>query len=178
MKCQLRRLTVRLAVYTNVQTGRTTWTSHGTSQSKRVGDNLSKRSKGMRRIRQESYIQKQSKRCRRQIMRGQVYYIEGRQGTIGSEARKSRPGIIVSNNTNNYFSPTVEVVFTTSQPRKHILPTQFITQITPCPSTVMCEGVTTVDKSRLQRFIGTLPTSEREQLDRCLAVSLGLSHEV
>jgi len=129
----------------------------------------------MRKKKAESYIQRQSKQVRRQILRGQVYYIAARGGATGSEMQKNRPGVIVSNNTHNYFSPTVEVVYTTSKPRKRQLPTQFMTDVTPCPSTVLCEEVNTVDKSRLQRYVGSLSAAGMAELDKCLAVSLGLT---
>ncbi len=129
----------------------------------------------MRKKQSESYIQRQSKQVQRQILRGQVYYVAASEVTKGSEMQKNRPGVIVSNNTHNYFSPTVEVVYMTSKPRKRPLPTQFMTDVTPYPSTVLCEEVNTVDKSRLQRYVGMLPADKMAKLNKCLAVSLGLT---
>lgn len=53
------------------------------------------------------------------MRRGDIFYIEatGYQ-TTGSEQRPGRPGIIVSNEKCNENSEVVEVVYTTTQPKK------------------------------------------------------------
>ena len=53
--------------------------------------------------------------------RGEIYYINnGSSGQIGSEIKKDRPAIIVSNDANNKYSSVVEVVFLTSKPKKEL----------------------------------------------------------
>lgn len=85
----------------------------------------------------------------------------------------TRTGIVVSNKQCNMFSPNVEVVFTTTQQKKG-LPTHFMTESTPEPSTVLCEEIDTVPKRNLIKYYGTITEEETEKLDRCLRISLGL----
>lgn len=94
--------------------------------------------------------------------------------TTGHEWSKSRPAIIVSNNTCNKYSPVVEVVFTTHSRRKHLLPTHVILKSTPKPSVALCEHVYSVDKSRIKRTIGRCSPKELFRINNALAIGLGL----
>lgn len=47
------------------------------------------------------------------IKRGDIWYIESGY-SVGSEQRAGRPAIVVSNNRNNQYSGTVEVVYLTT----------------------------------------------------------------
>lgn len=81
--------------------------------------------------------------------------------------------IVVSNNTGNYHSPVVEVVYVTTK-LKNDLPTHFDVMSTPKPSTVLCEQVMTVSKKDLRQYYGTLTSDEIKELNKCLRISLGL----
>lgn len=108
------------------------------------------------------------------IERGDIFYITKAPVSTGSEQIAGRPGIIVSNNENNAHSTTVEVVYCTTK-EKPFLPTHTTVLSTPYESTVLCEQVTTVSVNRLGDYIGKCNTSEMENIDRCLLVSMGLS---
>ena len=62
--------------------------------------------------------------------RGDIFYITPFYTVTGSEQRAGRPGVIVSNDANNKYSPNVEIVFLTSQEKKPIPH--------PCPCDVPC----------------------------------------
>lgn len=81
--------------------------------------------------------------------------------------------IIVSNDIGNKHAPVVEVVYTTTR-QKHNLPTHFLANSTPEPSTVLCEQVMTVAKRDLTEYFGALTANETSQLNKCLRISLGL----
>lgn len=49
-----------------------------------------------------------------EIRRGDIFYINNNRGQVGSEMMKDRPGIIVSNNTNNRHRNEITVVFLTT----------------------------------------------------------------
>lgn len=85
----------------------------------------------------------------------------------------TRTCIVVSNNTGNMYSPNVEVVYTTTK-KKNKMPTHFITESTPEPSTVLCEEIMTVPKTDLKKFYGTLTSDEILRLNKCLRISLEL----
>lgn len=107
------------------------------------------------------------------IKRGDIYYIRDTRQSIGSEQRADRPAVIVSNDMNNKHSGVYEVVYMTTQPKTD-LPTHFITQSALRPSTVLCEQVSSVYEDRIGEWIGTLTPDEMQQLDECLATSIGL----
>lgn len=109
------------------------------------------------------------------MRRGDIVYIHNENGkSVGSEWTKDRPAIIVSNNLCNEHSPVVEVVYTTTSRRKHLLPTHVIMHSTPFNSVAMCEAVYSVDKSRIEKVIGHCSTSEILRINNALAISLGL----
>jgi mRNA interferase MazF len=109
------------------------------------------------------------------MRRGDIVYIHNEFSKhTGSEWSKDRPAIIVSNNQCNEHSPVVEVVYTTTSRRKHLLPTHVIIHSTPFNSTALCEAVYSVDKSRIERVIGHCSTSEILRINHALAISLGL----
>jgi len=86
------------------------------------------------------------------MRRGDIVYIHNENGkSVGSEWTKDRPAIIVSNNLCNEHSPVVEVVYTTTSRRKHLLPTHVIMHSTPFNSVAMCEAVTAWTNPELKR---------------------------
>ena len=109
----------------------------------------------------------------RDIKRGDIYYVLRSCTEEGSEQQAGRPAIIVSNNANNAYSPTVEVVYLTTQP-KNDLPTHCIISSSSRESTALCEQVTTVGKSRLDGYIATATPEEMQAVDACIIRSLDL----
>ena len=109
------------------------------------------------------------------IKRGDIFYIYPGYA-VGSEQRSGRPGIIVSNEANNQFSPTVEVVYTTTQPKSD-LPTHVTIRSTPKESTAICEQITTVALERLGDYAGHVTEGEMMNLEIAMAISLGLDFQ-
>ena len=109
------------------------------------------------------------------MTRGDIVYVccDKRKST-GSEWANDRPAIIVSNDMCNEHSPVVEVVFTTTSRRKHLLPTHVVVHSTPVKSVVLCESIYSVDKSRINRIIGHCSERELFRINKALSVSLGL----
>lgn len=108
------------------------------------------------------------------MKRGEIYYIERyRSEETGSEQHAGRPAIIVSNDKNNEFSETVEVVYLTTQP-KNDLPTHVEIRSTTRASVALCEQVTTVSVSRVGEYVGTCTYSEMRMLETAIAISLSL----
>lgn len=108
-----------------------------------------------------------------EIKRGDVFYIYKFGSTTGSEQESGRPAVIVSNDENNKHSATVEVVYLTTKP-KTVLPTHVKVKATSVESTVLCEQITSVAIERLGDFVGCCNEAEMEQIDKALAVSIGL----
>lgn len=110
--------------------------------------------------------------------RGDVYYINAadKQQSVGHEIRSGRPAIIVSNNKNNAFSQTLEVVYLTTQ-SKPKLPTHCQIYATHRISTALCEQVTTVSVERVGDYLGSCNGFEMQKVDRCIRVSLSLDND-
>lgn len=108
----------------------------------------------------------------RNPMRGEIYFVS-RGATTGSEQQAGRPAIVVSNEMCNIHSPTVEMVYLTSQPKTD-LPTHVIIRSTTKQSTALCEQIMTIDASRLQEYIATCTAQEMAAIDAALMISLGI----
>lgn len=111
------------------------------------------------------------------FFRGEVYYVLPTGNEIGSEQHGGRPAVIVSNNQNNKFSATVEIVYLTTQEKKP-LPTHVHINAAGKlkESTAICEQVLTVDKTRMDEYIGVLCDKEMRDIEFGLMVSLGLDN--
>ena len=109
------------------------------------------------------------------IKRGDIYWITSNpyRTTTGSVQKPGRPGIIVSNDANNACSLTYEIVYLTGKPKKD-LPTHCTINSVPKPGLALCEQVTTISNEQIGDYIGHCTAEEMEQVDRCIAISLGL----
>jgi len=96
----------------------------------------------------------------------------------GSEMNKTRPCLVITNNTANRYSPVVTVVAITSQePNK---PYPFVVEVPksanmPKRSWVNCAHLRTVDKSRLKtRYYTSLDKDTMDQVNQALKDQLGI----
>lgn len=114
-------------------------------------------------------------------LRGEIYYADLEQG-IGSEQEGYRPVVIIQNDVGNRHSPTVIVAAVTSRKEaKEKLPTHFYAgekSGLDRPSVVMLEQLRTLDKQRLDKYVGRLDQKKLNELDNALAISLDLKHHI
>lgn len=104
--------------------------------------------------------------------RGEIYHILPEDNETGSEQYSGRPAIIVSNEANNKFAPTLEVVYLTTKPKK-ALPTHVSIEAARFRSIALCEQVHTVAKTRVGDYIDKLSKYEVEDVDAAIVISLG-----
>lgn len=107
------------------------------------------------------------------IRRGDVFYVEKYQ-TTGSEQQAGRPALIVSNDKNNEFSDTVEIVYLTTAPKTD-LPTHVTIKSTSRESTALCEQITSVSKMKVGNYMCSASAQEMAQIDIALLISLDLT---
>lgn len=111
------------------------------------------------------------------IKRGDMYYAD-LSPVVGSEQGGVRPILVVQNNAGNRFSPTLIVAAITSKAdSKAKLPTHIPLHATHGlgrDSLVLLEQVRTIDRKRIQEYIGTLDEDNMERVNHALAVSFGL----
>lgn len=111
------------------------------------------------------------------IKRGDIYYAE-LNPVIGSEQGGTRPVLIISNDIGNKHRPTVIVAAITSRVQtKAKLPTHTIVNDfagLDKDSVILLEQIRTIDKQRLQEYLGTLDRRFLFAVDKALAISVAL----
>lgn len=111
------------------------------------------------------------------ILRGDIFYAD-LGGGIGSEQKGYRPVLIIQNNVGNKYSPTVIVASITSKVGvKAKMPTHYFVNTESgleAPSVVLLEQIRTIDKKRLDSYIGHLSDTHINCIDKALAISVGL----
>lgn len=104
--------------------------------------------------------------------RAEVYWVN-LDPTIGSESKKTRPGVIVSNDSQNMVGQRVIVAPLTSVIKK-VYPFEILVDLQGKQSKVMLDQIRTVDCQRLGEKIGKIRMEETEELDKVLKLVLGL----
>ena len=98
---------------------------------------------------------------------------------IGSEQGGKRPVVVLQNNIGNRHSPTLIVAtVTTRTEKKKNQPTHVLVDSNPAfeePSMILLEQISTIDKSRIERFMGYASKAEMLRIDMSLLVSLALN---
>lgn len=109
--------------------------------------------------------------------RGEIYLVD-LSSQVGSEQSGIRPALIVQNEQGNSHSPTTIICPLTSQEK-----TPVSTHVTLNPSdagilkvsTVLCEQIRVVDKSRVKRKLGEVVNRDKiEDINRKLMLSIGI----
>ena len=114
----------------------------------------------------------------RTIKRGDIFYAD-LNPVVGSEqGGKHRPVLIISNDKGNKHSTTVIVVAITGKEHaKPNLPTHVIVNDCEClekDSIILLEQIRTLDKQRLQEYIGTFDRRLMMSVNKALAISIGV----
>ena len=111
------------------------------------------------------------------IYRGDIFWAD-LSGYIGSEQTGPRPVLIIQNESGNTHSPTTMIAPLTSK-HKPSLPTHLLLTPDDCgilhDSTVLCEQMRVIDKTRLRRKLGKVISPNKiEEINRKLKISIGL----
>ena len=110
------------------------------------------------------------------MKRGEIYYAD-LSPAIGSEQGGVRPVVILQNDVGNKFAPTTIVAPITSRNTKKKIPTHHWLNKTanlPKDSQVLLEQVRVVNKTRLTTYIGKVDEKDQKEIDKALAISVGL----
>jgi mRNA interferase MazF len=110
------------------------------------------------------------------IKQGDVFRVNF-DPTVGAEAKKTRPAVVVSNNINNEHSPIISIAPITSNVSRVY---SFEVEITPgtanlpSRSKIMVNQTRAVDKSRLVQYVGHLPDAVLQRVK----VALRLHYDI
>jgi mRNA interferase MazF len=107
------------------------------------------------------------------MQRGEVWWVDF-EPSLGSEIRKTRPAVIVSNNMANKLLSRVQVVPLSSN-IENIYPSEAVVTIGTRQSKAMADQLATADKRRLKELTGRLTDSDMKAVEKALKIQLGLS---
>jgi len=113
----------------------------------------------------------------KEIKRGEIYYAR-LSPAVGSEQTGLRPVVILQNAAGNKYSPTTIIAPITSVVKRKYMPTHVTIDVDCLEeiSTVLLEQIRTIDKSRLDGYIGLLDKKDMARVDLAIAASLGLNN--
>lgn len=107
------------------------------------------------------------------MKRGEVWWVNF-DPSLGGEIKKTRPAVIVSNDSSNKHMNRVQVVPTRGNTRK-LYPCEAYITIGDKTSKAMADQIMTVSKTRLLDKIGALSADEMIDVEHVLKVQLGLA---
>ena len=104
--------------------------------------------------------------------RGDVYWV-ALDPAVGTEIKKTRPAVIVSNNSCNQFGTRV-VVMPLSSNVESLFPGEAAVIVKGKPARAMGDQIRSLDKSRLRAKIETLNAEQLKAVDDALRITLSL----
>jgi mRNA interferase MazF len=113
-----------------------------------------------------------AKKIRPTIARGDVYWVS-LDPTIGSEIKKTRPAVIVSNNSCNRLGLRVVVLPITSNTAT-FHPGEAPVSVGKQNGRALGDQLRSVDKTRIGSKVGSLAASEMQRIDEALRITLAL----
>lgn len=119
-------------------------------------------------VHNENTIKKTKKRV---IRKGDVYYAD--LIGFGSQQNGIRPVVIYSNNTNNTFSTTLNVIPMTAELKDLCVHVRIKGCGLKSESTALVEQITTINKSQLKNKIGRLSSNYLDLIDNAIDVQFG-----
>ena len=110
------------------------------------------------------------------MKRGEVWWVEF-DPAVGSEIRKTRPAVIISNDAANRNLSRVIVVALTSNTERvteRVYPGNALVMVGGTQSKAMADQIMTADKLRLTSKLGELSMQDMQAVDDAVSLQLGL----
>lgn len=111
------------------------------------------------------------------VSRGEIYLVNF-DPTVGSEIKKTRPALVIQNDTANRYSPVTIVAAITSKFDDKLYPTEVLIRAGEAglkqDSVIVLDQIRTIDKTRIVKKIGKLDAFILNRADTALKISMGL----
>lgn len=104
--------------------------------------------------------------------RGEVWWVS-LDPALGTEIKKTRPAVVVSNDSCNRFGSRVVVVPVTGNVES-LYPGEAVVEIAGKPARALGDQIRSVDRVRLRSRLATLSAEELHLVDDALRVTLDL----
>ena len=98
--------------------------------------------------------------------------------TLGSEIKKTRPALIISNDINNEYAQTITVIPVSDMGEKSYPFEVALPKDTPGldkASKAKCQQIRTIDKMRLIQHLGKISEVLMESVDKAVLIHLGIN---
>ena len=105
--------------------------------------------------------------------RGDVSWVD-LDPVVGAEIRKTRPAVVVSNDSCNRYGTRVVVLPVTSNVDS-LHPGEALVELKGRQGRALGDQIRSIDKRRLKSRLATLTVEEMARVDEALAVTLGLA---
>jgi mRNA interferase MazF len=106
------------------------------------------------------------------MKRGEVWWVDF-EPAMGSEIKKTRPAVIISNDASNGAMSRVQVIPVTSNTSK-IYVFESRIEVKGAQGKAMADQIMTADKQRLKKRIGRVSPSEMLGIERAIKIQLGI----
>ena len=106
------------------------------------------------------------------MKRGEVWWVEF-DPAVGSEIRKTRPAVVVSNDAANRNLARVVVIPLTSNTGR-LYPGEAVVLVDGQSSKAMADQIMAADKARLKSQLGSLGKPDMQAVEDAIRVHLGL----
>ncbi len=108
----------------------------------------------------------------RRPRRGEVWWV-ALDPAVGTEIRKTRPAVVVSNDSCNRYGSRVVVLPVTSHVES-FYPGEALVEVDGKPARALGDQIRSLDRSRMRRRFDTLSEDDMRAVDEALRVTLGL----
>jgi len=106
------------------------------------------------------------------MKRGEVWWLSF-DPAVGSEIRKTRPAVIVSNDAANRHMARVQVIPLSSNVDR-IYPSETVVTLAGQKNKAMADQIMTADKLRLKELLGKLSQADMRAIEVVIKVQLGM----